>query len=139
MSPAAADYVPSADTPLPPVIHVERDRHTREVVSRFLSRAGFQVEVADTGALGLERVRRYGRALVISEILVPEMDGLSLCRAIKSDPNLTAGVVILSVLASHHRAQQAGADAFFVKPIEEQQLVTTLRNLAATLSTSERL
>ena len=137
MTSAHPETTVPANSTLPPVVHVERDRHTRELVSLFLTRAGFQVETAENGALGLERVRRHGRALVIAEILLPEMDGLSLCRAIKSDPNLTAGVVILSVLATRQRAEQAGADAFFVKPVEEQQLVTTLRHLAATLPTPE--
>ena len=135
--PTSETAVPT-NSALPPVVHVERDRHTRELVSLFLTRAGFQVEAAENGAVGLERVRRHGRALVISEILVPEMDGLSLCRAIKSDANLTVGVVILSVLAARERAQQAGADAFFVKPIDEQRLMTTLRHLAATLPAPER-
>lgn len=129
MSPDSAPAV-APDSRFPPVVHVERDRHTRELVALFLGRAGFRVESAETGTLALERVRRYRRALVIAEILIPELDGLSLCRAIKGDPGLTAGVVILSVLATSQRARDAGADAFFVKPIEERLLVSTLRDLA---------
>ena len=90
--------------------------------------------MAATGYIGLERARRLGRAIVITEILVPELDGLGLCRLIKGDPTLQVGVVVLSMLSATERARQAGADAFLLKPIEEDRLVSTINDIAAKLS-----
>jgi CheY-like chemotaxis protein len=122
----------------PRVVLVERDRHICDLVTLFLERVGFTVERADTGYLGLERVRRLGHAIVITEVLAPELDGLALCRLIKADPALRAGVIVQSMLSAAEQARQAGADAFLMKPIEEDLLVSTVNDIAATLSTSLR-
>lgn len=115
------------------VILVERDRRVRDLVSLFLRRAGYLVELADTGNIGLDCARRVGRGVVITEILVPELDGLALCRLLKEDPTIRVGVLVLSMLAASQRAQQAGADAFLCKPVDEQRLVATVRDIAAKL------
>jgi CheY-like chemotaxis protein len=122
----------------PGIVLVERNRHICDLVTVFLERVGFEVEVAETGYIALERVRRLGRAIVITEILLPELDGLALCRLIKGDPALRVGVVVLSMLSAAERARQAGADAFLMKPIEEDRLVSTVNDIAATLSSESR-
>jgi CheY-like chemotaxis protein len=128
------------DTPLtaPTVVLVDNNRHVRDLVSLFLTRAGFQVELADTGYIALAQVRRLRRAIVVTEILVPELDGLALCRLIKQDAALQTGVVVLSMLSAAERAARAGADAFLLKPIDEERLVSTLNDIAARLSSESR-
>lgn len=70
--------------------------------------------------------------IVITEILIPKVDGLALCRAIKKDPVLQAtAVLILSILAAERRALEAGADAFLMKPLAERRLIETVRTLIA--------
>jgi two-component system response regulator MprA len=62
--------------------------------------------------------------------LVPKLDGLALCRAVKSDPELRHTVVLVfSILAVQSRATEAGADAFLLKPLAERRLVDTVRAL----------
>ena len=122
----------------PSIVLVERDRHICDLVTLFLKRVGFDVERAETGYIGLERVRHLGRAIVITEILVPELDGLALCRLIKGDPALRVGVIVLSMLSAAERARQAGADAFLMKPIEEDRLVSTVRDIRLRLSSESR-
>jgi two-component system response regulator MprA len=122
----------------PIVVLVEHDRHVRDLVTLFLTRAGFQVELADTGYIALDRVRRLGRAIIVTEILVPRLDGLALCRLVKQDAALQTGVVVLSMLSAAERAYAAGADAFLMKPIDEERLVRTLNDVAAKLSSEKR-
>jgi DNA-binding response OmpR family regulator len=122
----------------PTVVLVEHDRHVRDLVSLFLTRAGFQVELADTGYIALDRVRLLGRAIVVTEILVPQLDGLALCRLLKQDASLRTGVVVLSMLSAAERARESGADAFLMKPIDEERLVNTLNKVAAKLSSEKR-
>lgn len=114
------------------ILVVERDPHVRELEAFFLMQAGFAVEFADDGAMALERARKLRPHLVITEILVPRLDGLSLCRQLKGDPE-TSGtlVLIFSILSASARAREAGADAFLRKPLAEQRLVETVRQLIA--------
>jgi CheY-like chemotaxis protein len=114
------------------VLVVERDPHVRELEALFLKEAGFAVEFAGDGASALERARKLRPHLVITEIMVPRLDGLALCRQLKNDPE-TRGVKVLifSVLSASARAREAGADAFLRKPLAEQRLVDTVRQLTA--------
>jgi len=114
------------------ILVVERDPHVRELEAFFLKEAGFAVEFADDGAMALERARKLRPHLVITEILVPRLDGLSLCRQLKADPE-TPGVMVLifSILTASVRAREAGADAFLRKPLAEQRLLETVRRLMA--------
>ena len=114
------------------VLVVERDPNVRELESFFLSEAGFSVEFADDGRAALALARERQPAIIVTEIMVPEMDGLELCRKVKQDPELSDSVVLIfSILAAHSRAREAGADAFLMKPLAERQLVQTVRELLA--------
>ncbi len=112
------------------ILVVERDPDVRELESYFLSEAGFDVDFAADGAEALEQARALRPDIVITEVLVPKLDGLALCRAIKADPLLHSTVVLVfSILAVHLRASEAGADAFLMKPLAERRLVETVRQL----------
>jgi len=114
------------------ILVVERDPHVRELEAYFLHEAGFHVAFAADGAAALETVRRERPAVVVTEILVPRLDGLALCRAIKADA-ATSGtaVLVFSILAANGRAREAGADAFLMKPLAERRLVDSVRELMA--------
>lgn len=112
------------------ILVVERDPNVRELEGYFLERAGFSVEFAARGEEALEMVRRLRPDLVITEVLVPGLDGLAVCRAIKEDPELRAtAVLVFSILAVAARAKEAGADEFLLKPLAEQSLVETVKKL----------
>jgi two-component system response regulator MprA len=112
------------------VLVVERDPHIRELEAHFLELAGFDIEFAADGMAALELARRVSPDVIITEILVPKLDGLALCRQVKADP-ATSGisVLIFSILAASARAKDAGADAFLSKPLAEHRLVDTVQAL----------
>ena len=121
------------------ILVVERDPHIRELESHFLHKAGYAVEFEKNGEGGLEQIRRLHPDIIISEILVPGLDGLSLCRQLKADPRTRdIAVVIFSVLAAAGRAREAGADAFLQKPLAEHTLVDTVQQLLEARSTRIR-
>ena len=96
----------------------------------FLEQAGFAVEFADSGVEGLERARVLKPRIVITEILLPGLDGLSVCRDIRSDPAMEkVRVLVLSILSAERRALDAGADAFLKKPLDDARLVETVNAL----------
>ena len=114
------------------ILVVERDPHIRELESYFLNEAGFAVEFAADGAAALDRARDLRPDIIITEVLVPKMDGLALCRAVKLDPALRHTVVLVfSILSVQSRAGEAGADEFLMKPLAEKRLVDTVRRLLA--------
>ena len=121
------------------ILGVERDPHIRELESYFLNEAGFSVDFAADGIAALERARELVPDIIITEVLVPKLDGLALCRAVKTDPKLQHIVMLVfSILAVQSRATEAGADAFLMKPLAEKRLVETVRQLLHMRRTSEK-
>ncbi len=112
------------------ILVVERDPHIRELEAHFLNEAGYEVEFATDGPAALAQAQRLLPDIVITEILVPKLDGLALCRQLKSDPKTRdITVLIFSILAANARATEAGADAFLMKPLAEHRLVGTVKTL----------
>jgi two-component system response regulator MprA len=112
------------------ILVVERDPHVKKLERFFLEQAGYRVEFADDGLQGLERARALMPRIVVTEIMLPRLDGLKVCRALKSDPT-TKGIVVLvfSILSAEDRALEAGADAFLLKPLDDARLVVTVTKL----------
>jgi CheY-like chemotaxis protein len=117
------------------ILAVESDPHLKRLERFFLEQAGFQVEFADDGVQGLERARALRPAIVVTEVLLPQLDGLQVCRALKSDlATKEIIVLIFSVLKADERARAAGADAFLPKPLDDALLVQTVQGLLAKAS-----
>jgi CheY-like chemotaxis protein len=112
------------------VLVVERDPHVRELEAHFLDQAGCSLQFAEDGQAAFDLARQLQPDVVITEILVPKLDGLALCRRLKEDP-ATRGISVLvfSILAAGGRAREAGADAFLTKPLAERRLVNTVLSL----------
>jgi CheY-like chemotaxis protein len=109
---------------------VDRDPHVRRLVRQFVGDA-YSVECFDDGRAALEGARKSAPSALVTEILIPGLDGLALCRQLKGNP-VTEGVqiLVLSVVAANDRARQAGADAFLEKPLERERFVASLRSLS---------
>lgn len=112
------------------ILVVERDPHVRELEQYFLEEAGYAVEFAEDGLAALEQAKQLQPEILITEILVPRLDGLALCRRVKADPlTRNVAVLIFSILLARDRAEEAGADSFLRKPLAEKRLVETVREL----------
>lgn len=121
------------------ILIAERDHSVRGLQEYFLGRAGFAVEFADDGEAALERARADRPALVVTEILIPRLDGLALCRRLGEDPlTREIPVVVFSILAAAGRAGEAGAKAFLRKPLVESIFVATVQELIAARPTEAR-
>jgi two-component system cell cycle response regulator DivK len=108
---------------------VDRDPHVRRLMKTFLA-STYAVEFFDDGYAALDRVRQSAPAALITEILIPRLDGLALCRLLKGDPvTHHVPIVVMSMLAATSRARESGADAFVGKPLEKTRLMAALRNL----------
>jgi two-component system response regulator MprA len=112
------------------VLIAERDASMRELQRFFLDRAGYAVDFADDGVAALARARCTRPDLVVTEILIPKLDGLALCRSLKADPQTSdVPVVVFSVLAAAARAAEAGASRFLRKPFVESVFLAAVQDL----------
>ena len=133
-SPAASSSALKAQAIL---LVVERDPHVRELAQFFLKEAGFEVHFSEDGIAALDLAKTLKPRIIVTEVIVPKLDGLALCRAIKSLDELRHTIVVVfSLLAVEERAREAGADAFVRKPLGADRLIETVRGLLARGATS---
>jgi len=104
----------------------------------ILERHAYRVTATSNGRLALEAAQRRRPALIVSDIVMPEMNGYDLCRRVKDDPRLSAVPVILVTTLSDPqdviRGLECRADNFILKPYEAEQL---LRRIQFVLVNSE--
>lgn len=112
------------------ILVVDRDPNIRELELHFLQEAGFSVEFAQDGSAALEKALEIVPDILVTEILVPALDGLALCRRLKADPRTRdVAVLVFSILSAGDRAREAGADAFLLKPLAGGTLVGLVQEL----------
>lgn len=114
------------------ILIAERDQSVRALERHFLERAGLQVEFADDGLALLDRVNGARPTVIVTEILLPKLDGLTLCRRLHEDPaTRDIPVVVFSILSAARRAAEAGAFAFLRKPLVESVFVGVIQDAVA--------
>lgn len=97
-----------------------------------------RVNIARDGRQGLLLVRSWSPDLVLTDVMMPGLDGMSICSAIKADP-LTAETVVVLLTAQTHREAvlkgwEAGADEYLFKPFHPDELRTRIRSLLHMIS-----
>jgi signal transduction histidine kinase len=119
----------------PHVLAVEDSPTQARLLRLILEAEGFVVDVAGDGQAALARLAAAHFDLVVSDVLMPGIDGFELCRRIKADPALCdCPVVLVTTLLDPLeivRALEVGADSFIRKPYDPDSLVERLRSLLA--------
>jgi len=118
------------------LLYVEDNEDNIYMLSRRLSREGFEVSIARTGLEGVEMAREELPDLIIMDLVLPEMDGFEAARQLRNE-SLTSHIPIIalsaSVLPEHqHRAIEAGCDDFETKPVDFPRLLGKLERLLQT-------
>ncbi len=112
------------------ILVVERNPAVQRLERYLLEQVGFEVAFADDGIAALALARELRPHLLVSEVLVPKLDGLSLCRAVRADRSSNAvAILLISHLDAEARALEAGADAFLLKPFDPELLIHTVSGL----------
>ena len=123
---------PDSGAPQIPVLIVEGDSNQAELLQRILVQQGYRVTQAKNGTEGLAAARKEPPKVIVSDIIMPVMDGFELCRAIREDGTLWDIPVILLTTLSDTRdvvhGLNAGADYYVTKPFDEQYLLCRIRD-----------
>jgi signal transduction histidine kinase len=115
------------------ILIVEDSPTQAERLRRLIQSKSYRVRVAANGKLALALIHEYRPHLVLSDIIMPEMNGYELCRAIKSDPEL-ADIPVILVTALNDakdiiRGIECGADNFIRKPYSEDYLLSRISHM----------
>lgn len=131
----------------PRVLVVDDEPEVVELVAFNLNQAGFEVAEAADGADALKKARELYPALIILDLMLPEMDGFEVCKTLRRDPS-TAEIPILMLTAKAAEMDRVlglelGASDYLVKPFSPRELVLRVRNIlksqAAGPASSERV
>ena len=124
------------------ILIAEDDRDSRELLSWILQKLGYQVVATANGKEGWEAFRRGRFRLVISDVLMPEMDGLELCRRIRKhkQSKYTYVLIITALIGKkdYLEGMEAGADDFVTKPFDPDELKARLRVAERIISFQEQ-
>lgn len=132
---AAEPPPPPASADLPRVLIAEDNLELASYVAGSLAPIA-QTRTAADGEEALEIVRTWRPDLVLSDVMMPRLDGFALCRAIKADPETAFVPVILLTALTHREALlqgwECGADEYLFKPFHPQEMLTRVQSMLAT-------
>ena len=115
------------------ILVVEDDRDIAELVERYLQKAGFSIELLSSGREALKAIAERTPDLLVLDLMLPHVDGLDICRVVRSDPR-TAAIPIIMLTARADESErivglEIGADDYVAKPFSPNELVARVRAL----------
>ncbi|HEY2257261.1 MAG TPA: response regulator transcription factor [Variovorax sp.] len=116
----------------PQLLMIEDDTRLAQMVGEYLTQSGFGFAHAADGASGLDLLQQRTPDLVILDLMLPDTDGLEVCRRIRSLPNGLAKVAVLMLTAKGDPMDriiglEIGADDYLPKPFEPRELLARIR------------
>ncbi|MGC9504957.1 response regulator transcription factor, partial [Baaleninema sp.] len=110
---------------------IEDDATTRLLLRRILQKEGYEVALAKDGIDGLDKAIELSPSVVISDWVMPGLDGIEVCRRLRANADLSGTFLILlssrETVADRVQGLDAGADEFLSKPIDPNELKARVR------------
>lgn len=100
--------------------------------ARILKTQGYELHQAETGLAGVELAREFKPDLILSDVDLPDIDGIEVCRRIKADPDMAGTYVVLVSHSStdsdsQSRGMEEGADGYIARPIPNRELLARVQ------------
>lgn len=113
------------------ILYAEDDRAIRNAVALSLELEGYEVELATDGSQALEKARESDADVLVLDVMMPYLDGLSVCRKIRSEGDRRPILMLTARSETTDRISglDAGADAYLAKPFDTEDLLAHLRAL----------
>ena len=113
------------------IVVIEDEVDILEVIEYNLKREGYDVVCSESGEDGLEKIEQTAPNLVLLDLMLPEIDGIELCRKLKSDPT-TQAIPVIMVTAKGEESDVVlglgvGADDYIAKPFSPRELVARVK------------
>ncbi|GFM32107.1 response regulator [Desulfovibrio subterraneus] len=124
------------------VVVMEDDALVRELLQVVLKKGGYQVVLAGNGIEGMQAMRNHGADLVITDLFMPEQDGLQTIMQLRKEfpavriVAMTSGAAYLSLSNARETATLLGADGFLEKPLNQTMLLDMMEDLLGTPRTA---
>jgi DNA-binding response OmpR family regulator len=111
---------------------IEDDHRLAQMVGEYLVQSGFAVRHAPTGSQGLELLQSHAPDMVLLDLMLPDMDGLEVCRRIRGLPSSLGQTPVLMLTAKGDPMDrivglELGADDYLPKPFEPRELLARIR------------
>ena len=126
------------------VLVVEDDREINELVGAYAQIAGFEYRSALNGGDALQQVRRKAPALIVLDLMLPDLDGFEVCRRVRAEAQATGKpipvIIILTALdgaKSRQQGLECGAVDYLTKPFDPDQLMQVIAKHASKNSSDE--
>ncbi|MEY4384814.1 MAG: hypothetical protein RLY20_97 [Verrucomicrobiota bacterium] len=115
------------------ILVVDDEPEAVELVEFNLKAAGYEVSTASDGAEALNKARRIQPNLIILDVMMPEIDGMEVCKLLRRDP-VTSGIPIIMLTAKASEVDRVlglelGADDYVVKPFSPRELTLRVKKL----------
>jgi DNA-binding response OmpR family regulator len=124
---------PASQIPERPILVVDDDAKIVRLVRTYLERDGFSVVTAADGPAALDAIERHRPALVVLDLMLPELDGRAVIRAVRSDDSAAATpILVLSARGStidRIAGFEDGADDYLPKPFSPAELVLRVKSI----------
>src|SRR5437588_11119888 len=115
------------------ILVVEDDQDIAQLVARYLDKAGYSAEIVASGRDALRRIGAQAPDLVVLDLMLPHVDGLEICRAVRtSDKTSSIPIIMLTARAEESDrivGLELGADDYLTKPFSPNELVARVRAL----------
>lgn len=116
-----------------PILIVEDEPDIAELIRFHIERDGFEAQSVHSGRIALDTVERQRPRLIVLDLMLPDLDGLEVCRRLKRDAE-TRSIPILIVSAKGEESDivtgiELGADDYITKPFSPRELMARLKNI----------
>ena len=115
------------------ILLVDDDTDILEILTYNLKKSNFIVDTASNGIVAIEKALKFKPDLIVLDVMMPEMDGITTCEKIREIPDLDNVIITFLTARNEDYSEiaglEAGADDYIDKPIQPKVFVTKIKSL----------